>query len=33
MDVMNGDMKLVGEREQDAVDRVNWRQMICCDDP
>ena len=27
------DMKLVDVREEDAEDRVRWRQMICCGNP
>ena len=33
MDVVKEDMKLVGVREEDAEDRVRWRQMICCGVP
>ena len=32
MDVVREDMKLVGVREEDAEDRIRWRQMICCGD-
>ncbi|KAF3697472.1 hypothetical protein EXN66_Car013152 [Channa argus] len=32
MDVVREDMKLVGVREEDAEDRVRWRQMIRCGD-
>ena len=31
MDAVNE--KLVGVREEDAEDRVRWRQMIHCGDP
>ena len=30
MDVEKGDMKLVAVTEEDAEDRVRWREMICC---
>ena len=30
MDVVKQDKKLVGVREEDAEDRVRWRQMIRC---
>ncbi|KAF7646842.1 hypothetical protein LDENG_00181660 [Lucifuga dentata] len=33
MDVVKEDMKLVGVREEEAEDRVRWRQMIRCGDP
>ncbi|KAF7647373.1 hypothetical protein LDENG_00173260 [Lucifuga dentata] len=33
MDVVKEDMKLVGVREEEAEDRVRWRQMIGCGDP
>ena len=33
MDVMKEDMKLLGVREDDAEDRVGWRQMIHCGEP
>ncbi|KAF7658937.1 hypothetical protein LDENG_00005840 [Lucifuga dentata] len=33
MDVVKEDMKLVGMREEEAEDRVRWRQMIRCGDP
>lgn len=33
MDVLKEDMQLVGVIEQDARDRVTWRQVICCGDP
>ncbi|KAF7645989.1 hypothetical protein LDENG_00195280 [Lucifuga dentata] len=33
MDVAKEDMKLVGVREEEAEDRVRWRQMIRCGDP
>ena len=33
MDVVTEDIKLVGEREEDAENRVRWRRMICCGDP
>ena len=33
MDVVKEDMKVVGVREEDAKDRVRWRQMIRCGDP
>ena len=32
MDVVKEDMKVVAVREEEAEDRVRWRQMICCDD-
>ena len=32
MDVRKEDMKLVGVREEDAEDRVIWRQMTRCGD-
>ena len=33
MDVVKEDMKVVGVREEDAEDRVRWRQLIRCGDP
>ncbi|KAF7667879.1 hypothetical protein LDENG_00044320 [Lucifuga dentata] len=33
MDVVKEDMKLAGVREEEAEDRVRWRQMIRCGDP
>ncbi|KAF7657713.1 hypothetical protein LDENG_00023190 [Lucifuga dentata] len=33
MDAVKEDMKLVGVREEEAEDRVRWRQMIRCGDP
>ena len=33
MDVIKENTKLVGVREEDAVDRVRWRWMIHCDNP
>ncbi|KAF7651093.1 hypothetical protein LDENG_00116160 [Lucifuga dentata] len=33
MDVVKEDMKLVGVREEEAEDRVRWKQMIRCGDP
>ncbi|KAF7655665.1 hypothetical protein LDENG_00052730 [Lucifuga dentata] len=33
MDVVKEDMKLVGVREEEAEDRVRWRQLIRCGDP
>ena len=30
MDVVKDNMKLVGVREEDAEDKVRWRQMIGC---
>lgn len=30
MDVVRGDIKLIGVREEDSVDIVKWRQMIYC---
>ncbi|PME06485.1 hypothetical protein A8A06_13560 [Escherichia coli] len=33
MDVVKEDMQRVGVREEDARDRVRWRQMIRCGDP
>ena len=33
MNVVKEDMKLVGVREEDAEDRVRWRQMIHRGDP
>ena len=33
MDEVKEDMKLVGVREEDAQDRVRWRQLIRCGDP
>ncbi|KAF7651992.1 hypothetical protein LDENG_00102870 [Lucifuga dentata] len=33
MDVVKEDMKLVGVREEEAEDRVRWRQMIRCGEP
>lgn len=33
MDVVKEDMKVVGAREEDAEDRVRWRQLIRCGDP
>ena len=33
MDVVKEDMKSAGVREEDAEDRVRWRQMIHCGDP
>ncbi|KAF7662280.1 hypothetical protein LDENG_00240050 [Lucifuga dentata] len=33
MDAVKEDMKLVGLREEEAEDRVRWRQMIRCGDP
>ncbi|KAF7641470.1 hypothetical protein LDENG_00280470 [Lucifuga dentata] len=33
MDAVKEDMKLVDVREEEAEDRVRWRQMICCGDP
>ena len=32
MDIVKENMKIVGVREDDAEDRVRWRQMICCGD-
>ena len=32
MDVVKEDMKVVGVREEDAEDRVRWRQPIRCGD-
>ena len=33
MDVVKEDMKLAGVREEEAEDRVRWRQMTRCGDP
>ena len=33
MDVVKEDMKLVGVTEEEAQNRVRWRQMIRCGDP
>lgn len=30
MDVMKEDMQMAGVTEEDARNRVRWRQMICC---
>lgn len=30
MYVVNEDRQVVGISEQDAEDRKNWKQMICC---
>ena len=32
MDVVKEDMKIAGEREEDAEDGVRWRGMIHCGD-
>ena len=33
MDLVRGDMKRVGAREGDEVDRVKWRLLLLCGDP
>ena len=33
MDLAREDMKRVGAREGDKVDRVKWRILLRCDDP
>lgn len=33
MDVVKGYMQMVGMTEEDARDRVRWREMLCCGDP
>ena len=33
MDVAKEDMNIVSVREQEAEDRVGWRQMIGCSNP
>lgn len=33
MDVVKEDMKLVGVGEEDAEERVGWRQVIYCGSP
>lgn len=32
MDVVKGYMQRVGMTEEDARDRVRWREMLCCGD-
>lgn len=32
MEVMGEDMLLVGLRGGDAMERVRWKQLICCGD-
>ena len=32
-DVVREDMRAIGVTEQDARDRVKWREMACCSDP
>lgn len=33
MDVVKEDMKVFGVREEEAEDRVRWRQINHCGDP
>lgn len=33
MDVGREEMKVAGAREEEAVDGIRWRQMVCCGDP
>ena len=33
MDLVREDIKRVGAREEDEVDRVKWRILSCCGDP
>lgn len=33
MDVVKKNMKRIGVAEEDAENRVRWRQIICCGEP
>ena len=33
LDTVREDMRAVGLTEEDAGDRVRWKQMFCCGDP
>lgn len=33
VDAVKEEMQRVGATEEDAGDRLRWRQMICCGDP
>lgn len=33
MDIVKGNMQTVGVEDEDARDKMRWKETICCGDP